>query len=543
MRRFSHALALALALVPPTGARAENLPHYSPRELVVRAHTMVLAEALEPFAPKRFRVLEVLHGSGLRAGDTLSYGDLGMHDMHVYPEENLPPGPEPRRPVVQALLFLEAPEGKGPPQPVLSGLRLLTADGVVLVPEQWNNPGPYMLAVRRDLDWDALVRQVRAASAEYSRLLAAKNLARSGPRCRALLEWVERHRREFGTLTDNWFWSETRRRRPGFVFPSAAGRLYSGWGELEQDVFQWILAAGDVEVCWAAVQLYAELNRGAVPPLRTPAFGRKDGRELLLRLALSERRLEGDRVRALALLAHRRTLWTEEPEQSVRPLTEKEQADSIDRLTPLLQDPSAAIRAAAARTLHAASAPRDEALRERQTKRALTALAAAYRREPPGEARDDLAAAVHAIGGPAHWQELTGNPRGLFARLHDFGHRGGKVFFWLHLDAAGLSVHECPTLVLEKLDGRKGGGVAEKKEQPLPVVNLPRPWNEGWNGSGYLLVEVPMGTLAEGTWRLTVRGTAGKDKDKVKWTAEPRTFAVKSPRGLAQAPMLFDSDW
>jgi hypothetical protein len=136
-------------------------------------------------------------------------------------------------------------------------------------------------------------------------------------------------------------------------------------------------------------------------------------------------------VPAPALLAHCQTLWTEGPEQSVRRLTEKEQEDLIDRLTPLFQVRSAAIRAAA-RTLHAASAPRDEALRQRQTKRALVALVAAYRREPPGEARDDLAAAVHAIG---------------------------------------------------------------------------------------------------------------KDRDEVKWTAGPRTFAVKSPRGFAQAPMLFDGDW
>jgi hypothetical protein len=522
VRYFASALFLTVAFGALSGARAANLPHYSARELVVQAHTVVRAEVLEPLAPKRFRVLEVLRGSGVRVGDTLAYGNLEPYHLHVLPM-NLPPGQEPPRlRVLEALLFLQAPEGKGTPQPVLSGLRFWNADGSVLVPEQWNNPGPYQLTVYPEVDWDALVRKVRADSVEYNRLLTARGLTRPGPRCRALLEWLERHRREFGTLSGIWTWTPTRPWRPGLAFPTPASRLYDGWGNLEQDVFQWVLAAGDVEECWAAVQLYAELNRGAAPQLRTPAFGRRGGRELLLGLALSEGQLEGDRVRALTLLGNLQTLWTETAEKSIRRLTEKEQADLIDRLSPLLRDRSAAVRAAAARTLHAASAPPGGG--EHETKRALAALTAAYRREPPGEARDEIAAAVHALGGPGHWQELTGNPRGLFGRLHDFGHRDGQVFFWLHLETPGLSVFECPNLTLERLEA---GKAVETNTEPLRVANLPRAWKDGWDGGPYLLVEVPTGTLAAGTWRVTVRGTAGQDKDKVKWAAEPRTFAVK----------------
>ncbi len=243
------------------------------------------------------------------------------------------------------------------------------------------------------------------------------------------------------------------------------------------------------------------MNHGTVPPLNAPTFARPGGREQLLGVAAADGALESERVRALTLLANHRTLWPEAAELPGRVLTEKEQIELIDRLTPLLKAKSPMLRAAAARALHAASAPRDGALRGRWTKRALTALAAAYRAEPPGQARDELAAAVHEIGGPALWQELTGNPRGLFARLHDFAIYNRRLSFWLQLEAAGLSVYECPTYVLERLDG---GKVAETRTEPLPVTNLPRSWNDGWDGSPYLLSEIPMPALAPGSWRITV---------------------------------------
>ncbi len=511
MKRTSCALALVFVLAPLGGAHGKYLPQLAPRQLVVFSNAVVRAAVLEDSAPKQFRILEVMRG-GLHAGDTLALDDLGPHDLRVH-EENLPDGQKPpRRRIAEALLFLGPADGKGARQPVFSGLRFRTEGGEVLAPRQFENPGPYLLAVQPEADWDALLRQVRADCLAHDRLLAARGLARPGSRCRALLEWVERHRTDFGSPTH-------------------------GWGHLEQDVFQWVLASGDREECWEAVRRYAELNRGAVPPLPAPAFARPGGRDGLLRVALSDARLEGDRVRALVVLAHPHTLWSETPGTAARPLTGKEQEDLIDGLVPLLKAKSAAIRAAAARALNAASAPR-----EHQTQRALGALTAAYRAEPPGPARDEIAAATYAIGGPAHWQEVSGNPRGLFARLHDFGHRDGKVFFWLHLETGGLAVHECPTLLLEWLDPRRGSGVAERKEQPLPVVNLRRPWNEGWDGNTYLLVEVPTGALGEGTWRVTVRGTAGKDGDKVKWAAEPRTFAVKLPAPGAQ-PEVISTDW
>jgi hypothetical protein len=497
MPRFTS--ALALVLLSAAGSAAKPLPTLTPRQLLAHADVVVRAEALQPVAPTRFRLLEVLRGPGLQPGDTIALDDLGPHDLRIFEPDV---APRPRR-VVQALLFLGPNTGtrrRPRYQPVFSGLRFWTDDGAVLVPRQTQSPGPYRMTVA-DEDWDALVRQARADCAALDRLAAARCLARPGPRNWALLEWLEQHRTDL----------------------DGGG----GWGALEADVFQWVLASGLPEDGWAAARLYAELNRGAVVPLRTPAFATRAGRALLLGVALAEDRLEGDRVRALALLGNRQTLWPAagDGDGPARVLGEQEQTDLIDRLTPLLRARGGPVRGAAARALLAASVPGDGAVAGRATRRALPALTTAYRAESPGPARDDLAEAVHDVGGPGHWQGVTGNPRGLLARLRDFELRGGQASFWLGMTVGGLPVYEPPTLVLERLD--PAGQVAEKKEQPLPARNRDRPWAEGWDGGSYLLVEFAATALIPGTWRVTVRGTAGKDGDKVRWTAEPRTFVVR----------------
>jgi hypothetical protein len=479
-------------------ARAEELPHFTPRELVVQARNVVRGTPLEPLTPRRFRVTEVLKGDGLRIGESIALDELAPHDLQVY-EENLPPGHKPRqRRIVEALLFL----GPRPRlRPVLSGLRFLADDGMVLVPQQLRNPGDYVMAVRRDVDWDGLVAKVRVDCAAVRTLEERKSLAVLAVRNRALLDWVQMHRRDFGGP--------------------------DGWGELEQEVFAWVLDSGRPADAWAAARLYAELHDGIAVPLRTPAFANRAGRALLLGVALDKGALEGDRVRALALLADPQTPWPEpsaERPGRVEALGAGEQADLIDRLVPLLKAPDERLRAAAARALLSASYPADGARAGRQTKRALAALTVAYRTEAPGPARDDLAEAVCVLGGPEHWRQVSGNPKGLRGRLRDFGRHEGRAFFWLDLHTVGLAVFERPQLRLERVE--KDGKVVETKEQPLPVANLPRPWKDGWEGTPYLLVEFPVGSLAAGTWRVTVAGTAGKGADKVKWLAEPWTLVI-----------------
>jgi hypothetical protein len=104
----------------------------------------------------------------------------------------------------------------------------------------------------------------------------------------------------------------------------------------------------------------------------------------------------------------------------------------------------------------------------------------------------------------------------------------------LQLDTGGVGVFECPRLRLERLEA--SGKVAETRDQPLPVSHLPRAWNEGWDGATCLLVEFATGTLTPGTWRITVVGTAGKEKTPLQWTAEPRTFVLRPLPGTPPAP-------
>jgi hypothetical protein len=505
--RFPWLVGGALALgLPALAARAEDLTTSSVRDLAIRAATVVVGKPLDPVHPDQCRVLEVLRGPGLRAGDTLTLVELGPHALESY-QEGPPPARKPRpRRIAQVLLFLGPDLGpKGGPsfRPLPSGLRFYTEDGKVLVPEQPVNPGGYVLAVRPGADWAALLRQARADVAAVDRVLALKALPRPGERNRGLLDWAERHRHEFGGGPD------------------------SGWGPLETDVFRWVLEGGTPEECWQAVRLYAELNHGSAPPLPAPCFGNRPARDLLLGVALDDRALAGDRARALGLLVDQNTLRPAAQDRvRVEPVGVQERLELLDRLVPLLKAREPPLRSAAARAVKRLSIPEGGALPRGHTQKALAALETAYRAERPGPVRDDLAEAVCAVGGPRHWQEVTGNPPGLLVCLRDLGQGNGQAFFWLNLRPCGLAVRECPTLVLEQLNFI--GWPVQTRQMPLPVVNLPRPWGEGWDGGSYLLVQFPVEDLTPGSWRVRVRGTAGKDG--ARWTSEPKMLVIEAPR-------------
>jgi hypothetical protein len=511
MRSSVPALLLALVAVP--GVFAKPLPTLSARRLTIHAQTVVLASPSKPTAPTRFRVLEVFRGQGLKPGDTPAI-EPGMHDLDVYQDGMVLP--EDRCHVEQALLFL-GPNCGTPEQPrfepVPSGLRFWTREQTLLIPRQVRNPGRYVMVAAGEANWPGLVRQVRLDSAAVDQLQHARDLPPSRQRTRALLAWVERHRHDFGMAI-------------------SPGRLdgTQGWGELETEVFRWVLESGEPAECWAAVRLYAELNRGAVPPLPGPSFGSPEGQTLLRDIALAGDALEADRVRALGLLADSRTLWAGplQDHRKVRPLTQKEQDELLDRLVPLLTARSASLRGAAARTIRCVSRPEVVSDEHPPTQRILPALVKAYQAEAPGAARDELAEAAWTVGGPERWQKLSGNSAGVLVLLRDFGRRDDQAYFWLELKPCGRSVHECPTLVLE----RQGAGKAAKpKEVALPVSNSPaRLWEQGWAGGSLLLVQFPVAGLEPGTWRVSVRGTIGSGSAKEKWTAEPKLLVIEAPR-------------
>jgi hypothetical protein len=328
---------------------------------------------------------------------------------------------------------------------------------------------------------------------------------------------VERRRREFG----------------GGLSLDDGDEPTSGWGSVEQDVFQWIFESGIPSDCWAAVRAYAELNGGAAPLVRSPAFGTPAGRAWLLTAAQDENALAGDRSRALDLLGAADTLWPRKSDgpPAAEPLSKEEQTALIDRLTPMLKDSNPAVRGDATAAILEASSPvsRDD-LASFHTQRAQAALEIAYNAEPPGWVRNWLARAVGVIGGAKRWEQLTGNAHGVVALLEDPGCRQeAKAFCWFWVPQVKEPIGDGPTLLLERLDDKDKGKVVESK----PIV-LPLKYDLAHYDAISDHFTFSMAGFAPGSWRMTVKGVAGKDK--APWTSEPRLLHLAPAPQPGQPP-------
>jgi hypothetical protein len=508
MRRFLP--ACLVALVPFALLGAGEAPTPSVRELAIRAPVVIVGEPNDPVAPKGFKVREVLRGRGLKRGEMLSSVSFGGHALPSFDPPVPPRHTRKARRVARFLLFLEPTAGAASERHfrvLPGGLRALAEDGRVLAPRPAGGGG-YTLEAEPGVNWSLLLAQVRSDVASVDRLLAVRGLAREERRNAALLAWVE-GRPDRGAAPHG---------RPG---QEAVG----GWGELEVRALGWVLEGGRPEDCWRAVRLFAERNDGALPPLKGVGFGTPQGRAFLLRVAKDEKALLGDRVRAVRLLGLPATLRPSAGGRVARPAGAKERGEILGGLLALLEVKHDPLRAEAVRGVRRVGGP---GLRE-----ALARLEKVYEEEPPGEVRDELAETLCVLGEPGRWKELTGNPPGVLACLRDPEHADGQVHFWLSLRGGGRAVYECPTLVLERLGWLSM--VKERKQTALPVVNLPRPWKEGWDGKEYLLVRFPVKGMSAGTWRVKVRGTVGKD-GKATWTSEPKTFTIKPPPKNPRGP-------
>jgi hypothetical protein len=513
MRQALSFLVLWLGL--PLGAQADLLPIYSLRELTIQAPTVVLATPVAPKMPGQYVVVESLRGE-LEQGDTLTLVNTGPHDLQVI-KEGPPPLKKPRpQAVAQVLLFLaeanrEDSEWKGQLYP--SGIRVWTVDREVYLPHQPMNPGGYVLERQPDLNWGVLVNQVRREVEAVDRLRSLKQLVPVWRRNRALLRWIERHRHEMGsTIT----------RVPG-------GEPSQGWGELEPAVFQWVLASGVVADCWRAICLHASLYGGVLPPLEPFCFANPRGRAFLLSVASSHDALAGDRLRALELLQRPGILWpapsAEHP--AAQPLTRKEFQNQIEQLLPLIEPkgrdeelPIHAVRVLAELSRHGGPG-----YQQVFHDLALPSLMKAYRGSGYRALRAELAETIYQVEGPRGWEKVARTPQGILVRLHDLDIQKGKLFFWASMRGpSGVSIQEKPTLMLKRT---RFGLVVERKLIPLPAVNPPASWDKGWSGTPYLLVEWPIKDLTEGTWRVSLEGTVGKDK--AKWKSEPWQIQIHKP--------------
>lgn len=492
-------VAVRVPLLPAAGAvRA--------RSLCLQAPAVVLATPLDAETPLRFRLTAVLRGKGLQPGEEIAPTGLDAARVRSFDAPNVADGtPRPRR-IRQVLLFLEPTAGGG--WAILpGGFRLCSDDGRTLAPTgQGVEPDP-------ETRWPLLLRRVRDDVAALDRLASYRRLGRPNRRVQALLGWVREHR---GELTASIGGSD---------------EAPVGWERLQHDLFDWIFESAAPAEAWDAVGLYAELNQGELPRLRSPLFATPAGRTFLVGIATSDNELLGERLRALQLLALPTMLWpdTGEIARGGVIVSVAEQETLLDRLTPLLAIRNDDFRAAVARGLLALSHPASPALAGRRTARVAPALLASYKDSLPGAARDELAVALCQLLPPSQWKELTGNPAGLVVLMRDLERRDGQLTFWLSR-SAGEPIHEPPLLVLEKLG--TFGFVSQTTRLPVQALNLENGWAAGWKGDDLLAARAELGALAPGTlYRVRVEGVLGRGKERLKWVSEPKRFHVPAQPG------------
>jgi hypothetical protein len=512
---------VALTFVVPV--RADLRVQSTLRELASQARLVVRAVPLGAASPNGVRVTEVLLGGGARAGESIVFETAALQDGEL--RDILKAKEAPAARVFELVMFLQATDvgGKKHWWPLPSGLRSLRNDGVVFGPEVNEHlkdaiPTPAILSARKmvpcpDLRWTDLLLLVQEDCAALRALAARRAITSHAARNRAILAWMEEHRHELNTD--------------------------DGWGDLENDLFNEVLATATIEDGWAAVQLYAQVHNNVVPRLRRPIFGGTAGRQFLLRTATADHRLVGDRARALRLLSDTSTLWPV-PDASGRTAEtdKKEQQEIADQLLSMLKHPSVDFRCEVARALLAVSQPPDH-VPDRRMALPVGALTDAYKSASPGPARNELAALLRQASSAEHWQEVTGNPHRALVRLQDFTWELPKMSFWLQMDSAGATVYEAPVVVLEQLNGDK---VVQKKERPAAADLLGKAWATGWSGRP-LLIEFGEVSLQPGSYRITVKGTVGKNKDRVAWTSEPQVFVVTPPRGPIGPYVSGTWDW
>lgn len=512
MLRFWFGLTLLLLGGPVVAAPFTAL---SVRELVYQADVVVAAVPADRMQPGRCKVVQQFKGNGDLTGQEIVVEGLEP----FFPVE----GALAWRQVRQVCLFL-AVDGRAF-RLVPTGVRCKAQDDLLWRPLSSGQPAAFHLAAQVPSAWDSLLRRLETEVPAVKRLQFLRDLPPGSRRNQALLDWIEGQRLQFET-TGSSSGSMKSGPPPAELPGEVQDRRERGWGDLEELPFLWLLESGSLPECWRAIQLHAEIHSGECLGLDRPLFCSPAGRAFLLRLALDEGQLEGQRRRALRLLASPATLRGKSkrtPTLSAVPLAGREQGEVLEQLKPLLQARAPLLRAESASAVLEVSRPLTGM--EPFERRLLPALVQAYKAEKPGRARDALAEAVRLVGGEQHWQELIGQKHGLAGYVQDLHARGDLLFFWLLLRSRDLRVHEVPTLVLERLD--KDGKVVEKKTHPLPVTQLsPGLWTMGWDGSLPLYVQQPVTALELGTWRLGVEGTAGKER--MRWLSEPRLFQVVS---------------
>ena len=210
-------------------------------------------------------------------------------------------------------------------------------------------------------------------------------------------------------------------------------------------------------------------------------------------------------------------------------LTPREQTDIFEKITPLLKDQNAETRKLAAQTLGDASNPWAGNLQSQKTLVTLPSLIDAYRNEPPGETRNEMALIVLRMGGAVRWAEITGNPNGTLIIVEAYPDDTAKPtniqLYLFNQSLEEYAIAELPTLIFEQLG--RDDKVLKRQSMPLNVTYPKDIWQKGWpNGNACVYATVSLSSLTVGRWRFVVEGTLGNDPSK-KWRSEPAILDVK----------------
>lgn len=268
---------LTLLLLLPPAPRASLFMTLPVRELAFQADAIVVAVPVDRKQVGLCKVVRQLKGRPDLTGREIAFVDL---KLYFPPDGDLPWGQ-----VQQMCLFLTVNGRDYRLQP--AGLRCAGRTDTVWRLGLDVGPGTVRLLEQVPSTWDDLLRHLERGLPAVERLLFLKGLPPGSRRNQVLLDWIEAHRLEF---------------QP---------RGEQGWGSLEMLPFQLILDSGVLPDCWRAIQLYAEIHSGECLGLDRALFCSPAGRAFLLRVALGENQLEGQRRRALRLLASPSTLCGE----------------------------------------------------------------------------------------------------------------------------------------------------------------------------------------------------------------------------------------
>ena len=506
--RFIASACVLAYLAAASPAPAYDNPTISIRYLTILSNLIVVAEPVESkpgVLPTKYKVLDLIHGTDVKAGQTIS---VEVREIELSrPRWSNDEKPATELQIEKALLFLTVSHDD-PLEPkfkmLSSGIRAVAKTGQILVPQQLSNPGPQYLLPVKDYPWKGVIAQIREDLPKIAQIRALGAIADRAERNRAIFKWIGEHKDEFGG---------------GFFYQDEKPK---GWASAEQKLFDWIMESCIPEDCWRAIVLAKELGTGHGGIF--PSFCSPAGRELLLTKTFDEKLPAKLRFAALYELSAGHNFWCnwdDYPQAVV--MSAAEQARVIDRLTPLTKMADPTWRKEAVGCIRYASGPNDAARPNLTTKHAIPTFIELYGSERNEEVRWKVVESIRQLEDQAFWQKLSGNPHGIAVRLGTRIDRGELEASLLLYGYSDAKIVDVPRLKLERLDAARKP--VETKDV-LPKLKYPQNSiagnGEGWDGMATLTTSVS--ELPAGTWRVIVEGIVGPNSEP--WHSEPSEFVV-----------------